>query len=53
MQALAEAIPPGQIGRVCYKLYERFRPAWSGWGQKGELSLEAVRDLAGSWSSMG
>ena len=27
MQALAAAIPPQEIGRVCYKLYEIFRCA--------------------------
>jgi hypothetical protein len=49
MEALAGAIPAGQIGRVCYKLYEHFRPAWGGWGVKGALSLSAIRGLAKTW----
>mgnify|MGYP001125766427 CR=1 FL=1 len=52
MEALAAAIPAGQLGKVCYKLYEHFRPAWKGWGQKGELSLTGIRGLAGSWESI-
>lgn len=49
MEALAAAIPADRIGRVCYKLYEEFRPPWSGWGQKGTLSLSKIRELAGGW----
>lgn len=49
MEALAGAIPAGQIGRVCYKLYEHFRPAWGGWGAKGALSLSGIRGLAKTW----
>ncbi|GAB4821121.1 hypothetical protein N2152v2_008167 [Parachlorella kessleri] len=52
MEALAAAIPAGQLGKVCYKLYEHFRPAWKGWGQKGELSLTGIRGLADSWDSV-
>lgn len=28
MEGLAAAIPAEEVGRVGYKLYERFRPAW-------------------------
>ena len=52
MEALAAAIPAGQLGKVCYKLYEHFRPAWKGWGQKGELSLTGILGLADSWESV-
>ena len=50
MEALASAVPKEDIGRVCYKLYERFRPAWHGWGAKGDLDLDLLRELAaGAW----
>ncbi len=49
MESLAAAIPPPQIGRVCYGLYERFRPDWRGWGQKGALDLRLIRELGQEW----
>jgi hypothetical protein len=47
MEHLAEAVPPGELGKKAYHLYERFRPEWRGWGVKGALDLGAVRALAG------
>lgn len=39
MEQLASAIPAGEVGRVAYRLYERFRPAWKAsagrWGGAG------------------
>jgi hypothetical protein len=49
MEHLAAAIPQEEIGRAAYKLYERFRPEWHGWGQKGDLDLGAIRQLAATW----
>lgn len=49
MEELAGAVPPADLGAACYKLYERFRPEWRGWGVKGELRLGAIRGLARSW----
>lgn len=49
MEHLAGSIPQADIGRAAYRLYERFRPEWHGWGQKGELDLGAIRQLATSW----
>ena len=50
MEALAGAVPEKDIGRVAYKLYERFRPPWHGWGAKGDLDLQQLQELAaGAW----
>lgn len=49
MEELAAAIPRDQIGGQAYPLYEKFRPAWKGWGAKGTLSLTKIRGLARSW----
>ncbi|KAG7672457.1 hypothetical protein KSW81_001421 [Nannochloris sp. 'desiccata'] len=50
MQALAESIPKEQLeaGKRTYNLYEQFRPEWKGWGGKGHLDLDLIRNLAGS-----
>lgn len=46
MEALADMLPPEELNRVGFRLYERFRPDVSsgatGWGAKGELRLERV-----------
>lgn len=50
MIELASSYSPEELAVRAYGLYERFRPeiasGKSGWGQKGELSLERVRSLA-------
>lgn len=45
----APPLPPFPSLQVCYKLYETFRPGWKGWGQKGSMSLSAIRQLASEW----
>ncbi len=49
LEQLADAIPADRIADVGQKLYERFRPEWQGWGQKGELDLDAIRQLKETW----
>lgn len=50
MEALAASLPPGELNRVGFRLYEQFRPdvpeGARGWGAKGELRLEKVRGAA-------
>lgn len=47
---LADSYQPEEIGQHCYHLYEQFRPTvaggQAGWGQRGHLDLNEVRDLA-------
>jgi hypothetical protein len=47
MEEPAVRYEPGELNRVGFRLYERFRPEVptdvSGWGARGELDLEAVR----------
>jgi hypothetical protein len=51
MEALAASLPPEELNRVGFRLYEAFRPevpeGVQGWGAKGELRLERIRDAAG------
>ena len=46
MEALAASLPPEELNRVGFRLYERFRPevpaGAEGWGAKGELRLERI-----------
>jgi hypothetical protein len=46
MRRLAASLPPAELDRVGFRLYERFRPAvpegTAGWGAKGELRVEAI-----------
>ncbi|KAL4447265.1 hypothetical protein ABPG77_007298 [Micractinium sp. CCAP 211/92] len=49
MEELAAAVPAEQLGREAYKLYERFRPEWRGWGQAGQLDPQKLHQLAESW----
>ncbi len=48
MEALAESYPPDELNRIGFHLYERFRPeapeGVSGWGAKGELKPERIRN---------
>jgi len=50
MEALAASLPAEELNRVGFRLYEQFRPevpeGVQGWGAKGELRLERVRDAA-------
>ena len=50
LKVLADSRPPGDIGKQAYHLYERFRPTvqsgTGGWGQKAELRLDKIRDMA-------
>ncbi len=50
MEELARSLPPQELARRAYSLYERFRPAvpegQRGWGAKGELDLDRIRGLA-------
>ena len=50
LKVLADSRPPGAIGKQAYHLYERFRPTvhsgTGGWGQKAELRLDKIRDMA-------
>ena len=44
MEALAASLPPEELNRAGFQLYERFRPdvpeGAQGWRAKGELRLE-------------
>jgi hypothetical protein len=50
MRRLAASLPPAELDRVGFRLYERFRPAvpegTAGWGAKGELRIEAIEPAA-------
>jgi hypothetical protein len=52
MDALAESLEPADLAASAFTLYERFRPeipaGVRGWGAKGELSLDKIRELAES-----
>lgn len=46
METLAASLPPDELNRVGFRLYERFRPevpeGVPGWGAKAELRLERI-----------
>jgi hypothetical protein len=46
MDALAATLPPEELNRIGFRLYEQFRPdvphGAEGWGAKGELRLERI-----------
>ena len=50
MEGLAASLPPAELNRVGFRLYERFRPevpeGAQGWGAKGELRFERIRGAA-------
>ena len=50
MEALAARFGPEELNRIGFRLYERFRPevpeGVQGWGAKGELRLERIREAA-------
>ena len=51
MERLAASLPPDELNRVGFHLYERFRPevpaGAKGWGAKGVLDLARVRPQSG------
>ena len=58
MEALAASLPPEELNRVGFRLYEQFRPdepeGVQGWGAKGELLVERIAGTAGwFWSTSG
>jgi hypothetical protein len=50
MEALASSLPPDELNRTGFRLYERFRPevpeGVEGWGAKAELRIERIRRAA-------
>ena len=48
MEHLAASMPPDELNRVGFRLYEHFRPevpaGAKGWGAKGILDLKAIED---------
>ena len=51
MEALAASFDPKELNRVGFRLYEHFRPEVPadarGWGAKGELHPQRIREAAG------
>jgi hypothetical protein len=52
MERLAASLPPEELNRAGFRLYERFRPdvpeGAQGWGAKGELLVERIVGAVGS-----
>jgi hypothetical protein len=50
MEALAASLPPAELARSAFSLYERFRPEVPsderGWGAKATLDVERIRKAA-------
>ncbi len=50
MEELASRFEPEELNRIGFRLYERFRPDVPtdvrGWGAKGELHLQAIRNAS-------
>ena len=48
MQALADSLPPEELNRIGFRLYEHFRPevpaGAAGWGKKGILDLTLIEN---------
>jgi hypothetical protein len=51
MEALASSLPPDELNRVGFRLYERFRPevpeGVEGWGAKAVLDIGRIRHAVG------
>jgi hypothetical protein len=49
IEAVAISLPPDELNRIGFRLYERFRPdvpdGAQGWGAKGELRIERIRSV--------
>lgn len=56
MKSLANAFEPPELARRAFRLYEQFRPeipeGTQGWGARGALDLERIRELR-SWHTRG
>ena len=50
MEALAALLPPEEVDRIGFRLYERFRPevpeGVEGWGAKAVLDIGRIRRAA-------
>ena len=50
MERLAASMPPDELNRVGFRLYERFRPevpaGTKGWGAKGVLDLARIGEAS-------
>jgi len=46
MEKTARSYSREELETLAMQLYERFRPAWKGWGVKGELHLKDIRAAA-------
>jgi len=48
MEALADSLPPEELNRIGFRLYEHFRPevpaGAAGWGKKGVLDLRQIEN---------
>ena len=48
MEKLADAVPPEELNRIGFRLYEHFRPevpaGAGGWGKKGVLDLKRIEN---------
>lgn len=48
MEALADSLPPDELNRIGFRLYEHFRPevpaGAGGWGKKGVLDLKRIEN---------
>jgi len=51
MEELAASLPPDELNRTGFRLYERFRPevpeGVEGWGAKAVLDIGRIRKAAG------
>jgi hypothetical protein len=51
MEELAASLPPDELERVGFRLYERFRPevpeGVEGWGARAELRIERINAAGG------
>jgi hypothetical protein len=50
MEQVAASYPPGELARIAFRLYERFRPEVpadeAGWGKAGILALARIARCA-------
>jgi len=48
MEVLADSLPPEELNRIGFRLYEHFRPevpaGAAGWGKKGVLDLKQIEN---------
>lgn len=51
MERLADSLPPDELNRTGFRLYEQFRPevpaGAKGWGAKGVLDVKRIEDALG------